>query len=86
MNSIKLEKFVGAKNSKGVQIAEEAINNIGIKVRPVYSSGGSWKHSKLNDHMNAVIANLEINNVTYEKGNDAPRGGKTGAYIIVKSL
>lgn len=55
----------------------------GELVRPVYSQGSTWKHSSLVDFTVGLRAALDLMGVEYEVGNDAPKGGKTGAYVKV---
>ena len=51
--------------------------------RPVYSQGSSWKHSSLFDRRAEFTKILDLLSIEYESGNDAPRGGKTGAFIKI---
>ena len=66
----KIGKLNFAKNS----IVGNMIKNLktGDKLRPVYSSGSSWKYSTLNKL-----------GIAFETGNDAARGGKTGYYVLI---
>jgi hypothetical protein len=51
--------------------------------RPVYSQGSSWKHSSLVDKRKELTTILKAMGVEYKSGNDAPRGGRTGAFISI---
>ncbi len=51
--------------------------------RPVYSQGSSWKHSTLFDRRMEFIKVLNLLKISFVQGNDAPRGGQTGAYLNV---
>jgi hypothetical protein len=51
--------------------------------RPVYTQGSSWKYSSLVDKTNELTSALSLLGVEFEQGNDAPRGGKTGAFIKI---
>lgn len=55
------------------------------KCRPVISSGRSWKYSTLHDESLSITRWLESNNIAHEIGNDAPKGGRTGAFIKLKN-
>lgn len=51
--------------------------------RPVYSQGSSWKHSSIFDRRFEFTTILNRMGIEYTQGNDAPRGGKTGAFINI---
>lgn len=57
----------------------------GKKIRPIYSSSGSWKHSSLIDKSFQLKIVLKEFGLQFVEGNDAPRGGKTGYYIEITS-
>jgi hypothetical protein len=52
-------------------------------LRPVYSQGSSWKHSSLVDKNTELTTLLSTLGIKFETGNDAPKGGKTGAYVKI---
>ena len=54
--------------------------------RPVFSTGGSWAHSSLIDERLPFMATLKSLGIEFEGGNDAPKGGKTGAFVIIKTI
>ena len=69
--------YIG-RNSNSYKIAVEAINNPGKKVRTArcYSrSQQSWEHG--------VLRILDGAGIHRTRGNDAPRGGIHGDYVIV---
>jgi len=51
--------------------------------RPVYSQGSSWKNSSLFDRRFEMTTVLNAMKIEYKSGNDAPRGGQTGAFIQI---
>ena len=51
--------------------------------RPVYSQGSSWKHSSLFDRRVEFTTILKAMGIEFVSGNDAPKGGKTGAFIKI---
>lgn len=51
-------------------------------IRPVKTSGSGRFKTNL-DYTDGVKTVLDKMNVKYRSGNDAPRGGKTGNWIIV---
>jgi len=53
-------------------------------VRTIVSSGSSWSHSSLHDESITITNFLNNNNIAFEKGNDAPKGGKLGNFIKLK--
>lgn len=54
-------------------------------LRPVFSQGSSWKHSSLVDKTQELTSVLRKLGVEYTTGNDAPRGGKTGAFVKIST-
>ena len=77
----KIEKLNFAKNS----IVGNMIKNLntGDKLRPVYSTGGSWRFSSLKDYRSELEKNLIDLGISFETGNDATRGGRTGYYVQI---
>ncbi len=51
--------------------------------RPVYSQGSTWNGSCLFDRQDDFTNVLNMLRISYETGNDAPRGGKTGAFVKI---
>ena len=77
----KIEKLNFAKNS----IVGNMIKNLntGDKLRPVYSTGGSWRFSSLKDYSVELEKNLIDLGISFETGNDATRGGRIGYYVQI---
>ena len=77
----KIEKLNFAKNS----IVGNMIKNLntGDKLRPVYSTGGSWRFSSLKDYRSELEKTLRDLGIYFETGNDAARGGRTGYYVQI---
>ena len=82
----KLSKLVANKEiSKSSTVygwVNELINGR-KEFRPVYSQGSSWKYSSLFDRRDEFTKILKAIGVEFISGNDAPKGGKTGAYIKI---
>ena len=51
--------------------------------RPVYSQGSSWKYSSLFDRTVEFTNILKAMGIEFVSGNDAPKGGRTGAFIKI---
>jgi hypothetical protein len=82
----KLAKLVTEKKLAKSSIVYGWINEMiaGKKeFRPVYSQGSSWKNSSLFDRRTELTTILKAMGVEYKSGNDAPRGGQTGAFITI---
>lgn len=88
------KKSIEKKVIKLVENKEISINSIvylwlielingRIIFRPVYSQGSSWKYSTLRDRRAEFTKVLISLGLEYESGNDAPRGGKTGAFVKI---
>jgi hypothetical protein len=82
----KIEKLVENKEVK----KSTHVHNLLIQasngwkdLRTVWSTGGSWKYSKLNDFTTDVTRQLDKIGIAYEIRNDAPKGGKTGKHIFI---
>ena len=77
----KIEKLNFAKNS----IVGNLIKDLKTdeKLRPIYSTGGSWKHSSLKDYSKELKIVLEKLKLNYIEGNDGKRGGKTSYYVQI---
>lgn len=82
----KLAKLVSEKKANKTSIVYGWVNEIiaGKKdFRPVYSQGSSWKHSSLFDRRIEFSTLLNMMKIEFTTGNDAPRGGQTGAFIKI---
>jgi hypothetical protein len=53
-----------------------------IKLRPCYYQG-SGRYAKTVDHSAALVQLCDLLGLRYEIGNDAPRGGKGGAWVRI---
>lgn len=71
------------KTSNGYKNAKKAFENPNIKVYTCHTSGSGRFTSNI-DSTADTIAILKGENVEFEIGNDSPRGGKTGNFVIVK--
>lgn len=82
----KLQELVNAKkvrkNTLAYSMALAVLNGEKL-IRPIWSTGGSWKYSSLHDYTIEYTNLLDHLGISYERGNDAPRGGKTGAFIQI---
>ncbi len=76
------EQGIVRKNTIIYQWVNEMINGK-TEFRPVYSQGSSWKNSTLFDRRNEFSALLTALKINYVSGNDAPKGGKTGAFVKI---
>lgn len=52
-------------------------------LRPIFTQGTSWKHSSLVDKEFELTNVLNQLGIEFTKGNDAPRSGKTGAFVKI---
>jgi hypothetical protein len=83
----RIEKAIAAKQIRKGTIVHEWLQSIVIgkviNFRPVYTQGSSWKHSSLINKQSELAAALTAIKLSFTSGNDAPRGGKTGAFIRI---
>ena len=91
LNRIKLEQFMDSENKKGWQVehhrrstkayqfAKAAVNYPGTKVRTTVNPG---KYQRC--HFHNTVSILKGAGINHTDGNDAPKGGKHGNYVIVK--
>lgn len=70
------------RNSNAYKLSREACENPGKKIRTLHSG----KQFGRLDFFDAVVAELKRLPVEFETGNDAPRGGLTGDYVMVKKV
>lgn len=82
-------RYKGSKASKAYKIVKDLIHGTtktgmvyDYTIRPVHTSGSKRYTSNL-DYTKDVEKLLRTLGVKFKSGNDAPRGGKTGNYIIV---
>ena len=90
INATKLEQFMDAENKKGWQVehhrrsamayklAKKAVCNPGTMVRTTVDPG---KYQRC--HFHNTISILNGAGIDFTSGNDAPKGGKNGNYVIV---
>ena len=89
-NRFKLDQFMDSENKKGwicdhhrrstkaYQFAKAAISYPGTKVRTTVNSG---KYQRC--HFDNTVSILKGAGIAHTSGNDAPKGGKHGNYVIV---
>ena len=82
LNQLANEKKV-SRNSLSYKSAYEAIQNPNTKVR-TGKSFGSGRYSSSSMWTDAVISIFNRIGAKYETGNDAPKGGRSGEFVIVK--
>lgn len=70
------------RNASEYKLVLQAIQNPGTKIRTCWTSGRGRFTSNM-DHHYATATALTKLGVRFLEGNDSPRGGKTGQYIIV---
>ena len=87
---IKLEHFMDSENKKGwmvehfrrgtkaYQFAKAAISNPGTKIRTTVNPG---KYQRC--HLENTVDILKGAGINHTSGNDAPKGGKNGDFVIV---
>lgn len=71
-----------SKASVAYKLSIEAVQHPGAKIQTCYTSG-SGKHTKNQDHHQAICNVLTKAGIAFTQGNDSPRRGKTGQFIIV---
>ena len=90
LNKRLARRYGGARNTKAYQVVNDLINgreNFMIRgqvIRPVIISG-SGKYTNYVDYSRDIGDLLNLIGVRFKNGNDAPRGGKTGNYIEIKT-
>ncbi len=86
----RLEKrYTGSKTAKDYAILKDFIfgtNKTGMvndyTIRPVHTSGSGRFKSNL-DYTENTLRTLKLLGIKFKFGNDAPRGGLTGNFIII---
>lgn len=78
-----IEKLELNKTSLVYKWILELVNEGERTFRPIFSTGGSWKHSSLIDKSFDLTNTLKKLNIDFEVGNDSPRGGKTGYFVNI---
>lgn len=75
-------RYVPAKSSVTYQRVKEAMENKQQSVRTGYTRG-TGRYSQAVDITNDVCRLLDVCDIAYECGNDAPRGGVNGKYVKI---
>lgn len=70
-----------SKSSNSYKMVKNALET-GNVIRPNYHQG-SGRFGSTNENKIGVEALLRKMNISFESGNDAPRGGKTGEWIKI---
>lgn len=73
------------KVKKEWSLIVDALNSGKNIIRPCYASGRG-RFCKNMDYTSEVAALLKKANIKFVQGNDAPRGGKDGNYIILTHI
>lgn len=74
--------YLPTKSSVAYQRVREAMETKQQSIRTGYTRG-TGRHSQAVDITNDVCRLLDLCNIAYEKGNDAPRGGVNGNYVQI---
>lgn len=84
----KLQKLITAKQLNKNSLVYSWVSNMKTDdvFRPVFSQGKTWKFSSLTDKTKELTDLLDKLGVAYEIGNDAPKGGKTGVFVKIKTI
>jgi hypothetical protein len=85
------KRYKGSKTSKAYQVIVDLVEGTnttymvwGNIIRPCHVSG-SGRYTKNMDYTEDVTALLDLLGVKYQSGNDAPKGGKPGNFILIKT-
>jgi len=86
-----MERYNGSRSAKAYQVVNDLLNHTnrtemvwGNEIRPVRTSG-KGRFTRILDYTNDIANLLSLIGVKYELKNDAPRGGKMGNYIKIKT-
>ena len=81
----RIEKLVANKELSKNSLVYGWVSNLSTNelLRPVFTQGSTWKHSSLIDKTNELTKVLRLLSIDFIIGNDAPRGGKTGAFVKI---
>lgn len=77
--------FRNVKGTKAWQLIMSAIEKGNNTIRPAHYSGHGRFCTAL-DYTLDVCRILDTAKIKYQKGNDAPRGGKEGNYVILTHI
>lgn len=76
-----INALTASKNSTAYAKAKEAILNPMVKIH-VNTTSGSGRYVSVSDNRSAVVTQLQLVGASVVYGNDAPRGGRMGDYVI----
>lgn len=77
-------KFPVSKNSIAYKLVRQGIENPGTLIRTCHISGRG-RFSSNQDHHYATTTLLRKLGISFTEGNDSPRGGKVGQFVIVNA-
>lgn len=77
--------YIKIKQTKGCHLIMDALDNGTNLIRPCAISG-IGKYAKNMDYTSAICDLLDAAKIKYLRGNDAPRGGLTGNYIVLTHI
>ena len=81
----RINKLVAEKRLSKNSLVYSWVSNLQTNevLRPVFVQGKTFKHSSLIDKQLELSLVLRTLGIEYVVGNDAPRGGKTGAFVKI---
>lgn len=77
--------YIKIKQTKGWHLIMDALDNGTNLIRPCRISGVG-RYAKNMDYTLAICNLLDAAQIKYRRGNDAPRGGLTGNYIVLTNI
>lgn len=83
--SSKSSAYLKIKQTKGWNLIMDALKRGTNMIRPC-SISGVGRFAKNMDYTSDVCRLLDAAKIKYRKGNDAPRGGLTGNYIVLTHI
>lgn len=85
VEQLNARQFRNVKNTKAYRLIIDALGNNKTTIRPAHYSGRGHFVTAL-DYTSDVRRILDAAKIKYNAGNDAPRGGKEGNYIILTHI
>lgn len=85
VEQLNARQFRNVKSTKAYRLIMEALENNKTMIRPARYSGRGRFATAL-DYTSDVRRILDAAKIKYNAGNDAPRGGKDGNYIILTHI
>jgi hypothetical protein len=76
------ENFGLRKNSSAYKLAVKAVENPGTKIRTGWYTG-TGRFTSAHNHHEEVARVLIVAKIRFKDGNDSPKGGVWGNFIIV---